>query len=106
MGKLEIKKSATAGTLESSDVQVMIDTNPTGGIEIDLQSDVEKQFGAQIRQVIEATLEKIGVTNAKLKVVDRGALDCTITARTTAAVFRSIGKTTNIDWEEFGQWND
>lgn len=47
---MEINKSAIAGTLESSDVQIMISPNPEG-IEIDLDSQVIEQFGKQIKKL-------------------------------------------------------
>lgn len=105
MKKYEIKKQAVAGTLESSDLQIIIDNNDNKGIEINLKSSVEKQYGKRIRQVIEQTLAKMGVTDAKLTVVDKGALDCTISARTIAAVHRASGITSNYDWEEIDLWN-
>ena len=36
------------------------------------------------------TLKKLDVKNAKVSVVDKGALDCTLKARVEGAVFRSI----------------
>ena len=41
---MEIKKPAVAGTLESSDCQIIIRPNPGMGIEIDLESDVAVMF--------------------------------------------------------------
>ena len=99
MDNLTIKHQAMAGTLESSDVQVMIDGNDGKGLEIDLKSDVEKQYGRQIYHVIESTLGKLNIDDAKVVVVDRGALDCTIKARVIAAVYRAADVTENIDWE-------
>ena len=58
---------------------------------IDLTSNVLQQFGAQIRSVITETLTEYGVENAAVTAVDKGALDCTIRARVTAALFRSAG---------------
>lgn len=105
MSNYEIKKQAAAGTLESSDMQIIIDKNDNKGIEIDLQSSVEKQYGRKIRQLIEKTLVDMGINHAKCVVVDKGALDCTIVARTVAAVHRSSEITTNYNWEEIDTWN-
>lgn len=105
MKKYEIKKQAVAGTLESSDLQIIIAKNDNNGIDIDLNSCVEKQYGRRIRQVIEQTLNKMGITDAKLVVVDKGALDCTIVARTIGAVHRACDITSNYDWEEIDSWN-
>ena len=52
---MEIKKTAMAGTLESSDVQVTIEPSENG-IEILLESSVMRQFGRQIRAVVKLSL--------------------------------------------------
>lgn len=77
-----------AGTLESSDIMISIEPNEGNGIEIELKSTVENQFGNQIRKVIREVLEQLGVSDAKVTANDRGALDCTIRARLTTAVNR------------------
>ena len=47
---------------------------------------------------MEETLERLEVTNAKVTVVDKGALDCTLKARVECAVYRSNGIAENIPW--------
>ena len=42
------------------------------------------------------TLERLDVRSAKLTLVDKGALDCTIRARVESAVYRSIGQSEGI----------
>ncbi|MFS8541468.1 MAG: citrate lyase acyl carrier protein [Tissierellales bacterium] len=105
MEKFEIKKQAIAGSLESSDCQILIDKNPKGGIEIELKSNVEKQFGRRIREVIESILKHFGIEDAKVVIQDKGALDWTIKARVIAAIYRAAGKTEKIDWEVIDSWN-
>ena len=83
-------KNAVAGTLESGDI--MISIGPGKGLEVNLQSSVEAQFGRQIRAVITETLEGLGIEDARVDAVDKGALDCTIRARVTAAAVRATGK--------------
>lgn len=85
-------KNAVAGTLESGDIMVQIAPAVSKGLHIDLDSSVAAQFGAQIRRVIEETLAGLGVEDAEVKAVDKGALDCTIRARVTAAAVRATGK--------------
>lgn len=85
-------KNAVAGTLESGDIMVQISPAETKGLHIDLDSSVAAQFGKQIRAVIEETLTGLGVDNADVKAVDKGARDCTIRARVTAAAVRATGK--------------
>lgn len=100
-----IKNQAIAGTLESSDVQIIIEKNDGSGIDIQLKSNVENQYGRQIRNKIEQTLKTMGITDAKLSVTDKGALDCTIVARTIAAVHRACGIKENYEWKEIESWN-
>jgi citrate lyase subunit gamma (acyl carrier protein) len=94
---MELKQSAVAGTMESSDI--MISMEPAAlGIAIDLSSPVEKQFGRQIRQVIQSTLAGLDVKAAKVTAVDKGALDCTIEARVKTAAYRAAGSE-DYKWE-------
>lgn len=96
---MKIIKNAISGTLESSDIQIMLVSNGNEGIEIQLKSSVEKQFGKQIRKVIKETLEKLKIDNVTLVVTDKGALDCTIKARVECAVYRACGIKEDYDWE-------
>ena len=92
-----IEKAAVAGTLESSDAQITVE--PGGGkAELTIESSVIHQFGKQIRAVVLETLERLDVKDAKIKVVDKGALDCTLKARVECAVYRSAGITENLPW--------
>ena len=91
---MEIKKAAMAGTLESSDAQEPGD----GRIELSIESSVIHQFGKQIRAVILETLGRLEVESAKVTVVDKGALDCTLKARVECAVYRSNDVTENLPW--------
>ncbi len=86
---MELKKIGMAGTLESSDISIAIQPKDTEGIEINLQSSVEKQFGNQIRKVIMNTLEELGIKDALVNANDKGALDCVVKARVQAAACRS-----------------
>ena len=95
---MEIKKTASAGTLESSDIMVTLEKGAKG-IEIDLTSTVEKQYGKQIRKVITETLESLGADGVKVVANDRGALDCTIKARLGAAFYRGP-ESTGEKWAE------
>ena len=83
-------KNAVAGTLESGDILIQI--APGDGLQVDLQSSVEAQFGRQIRTVITETISGLGIKDAYIKAIDKGALDCTIRARVTAAAVRATGK--------------
>jgi len=83
------RKEAAAGTLESSDVLVTI--SPAAGTDVDLQveSIVIKQYGERIRSVAKEVVSKLGLSGAKLRVQDRGALECTLRARLETAIERA-----------------
>lgn len=95
---MEIVRTGMSGTMESSDINVVIKKGHEPGIKIHLKSSVEKQFGAQIRSVILETLEEMKVNDAVVRAVDRGALDCTIRARVQSAVMRAAEKENEMDW--------
>ncbi|MBE9389599.1 citrate lyase acyl carrier protein [Vagococcus salmoninarum] len=95
---MDIKTTAVAGTLESSDIQIML-TPLKGGIEISLESSVQKQFGEQIKAVIKETLAVYQIKNAHVEAIDKGALDCTIKARTITAIQRALEETEQVNWE-------
>lgn len=83
-------KQAQAGTLESNDIIITVGPVDAGtGLVVDLQSIVLAQFGDQIRKVIEATVKEQGIEDIYIKAIDRGALDCTVRARTLAALSRA-----------------
>lgn len=85
-------KTAFAGTLESGDVLIQIVPTEEAGLKINLDSTVAYQFGDQIKKVIADTLKDLGIENAMVNATDKGALDCTIRARVTAAAVRATGK--------------
>ena len=94
---MKIERAAVAGTLESSDAQITVEPG-TEGIELTIESSVIHQFGKQIRAVVLETLERLEVTNARVTVVDKGALDCTLKARVECAVYRANGISDNLPW--------
>jgi len=87
-----------AGTVESSDIAIRIEPNEGKGIEIILKSTVENQYGAQIKKVIRERLEELGIKDAIVHANDKGALDCTIKARVTAAANRAL-QSARLPWE-------
>ena len=95
---MEIKNIAMAGTLESSDISVVIEPNPSGEVILELKSSVENQFGDQIREVIKDTLSTLNVNSAIVRANDKGALDCVIKARVQTAVLRAAGEK-HFNWE-------
>ena len=95
---MEIQKPAIAGTLESSDAQISVEPF-AHGLELSIESSVMNQYGRQIKATVLQTLERLGVKNGKIIVIDKGALECTLDARVECAVFRSSGVSDkNIPW--------
>ena len=94
---MEIRKPAIAGTLESSDCQVTIEPG-NGKIDFELESAVINQYGNQIRKVVFETLDYLVIKDAKITIIDKGALDCTIKARIEGAAYRSVGQIENLPW--------
>lgn len=90
---MKIITTGVAGTMESSDIIVTIEPNANEGIELSLESDVMQQFGKQIEKVIRETLAELGINSARVSAVDKGALDCTVAARTMAAAYRAAEST-------------
>lgn len=86
---MEIRKSAVAGSLESSDVLVTITPGSGPEVELKVESIVIKQFGKRIRRVTEEVVASTGVKNATIHVQDRGALECTLRARLETAIARA-----------------
>lgn len=83
-----ILKSASAGTMESSDAYVEIEPG-RNGLEIHVESVVAQQFGQAIEMAVKDVLQEKQVENAVVRIVDRGALDCVLRARVETAVLRA-----------------
>ena len=69
-----------------SDCQVQLRLQSAGGIQIRLQSKVERMFGEQVRRQAAEVLGVLGVGHARLEIEDSGALPFVIGARIEAAV--------------------
>jgi citrate lyase subunit gamma (acyl carrier protein) len=95
---MEIKHTVMAGTLESSDITVVIEPNPANEIDIKLESSVKKQFGYQIKKVIIDTLKEMNIQSAIVHANDKGALDCVVKARVQAAILRATEEN-HFQWE-------
>jgi citrate lyase subunit gamma (acyl carrier protein) len=88
---MQIRKPGTAGTLESGDIYIEIEP-ADGAVEIALESTVKSLYGRQIEAVIRETLAEAGVVAARVAANDKGALDCTVQARTLTALQRAAGE--------------
>ena len=86
-----IVKAASAGTMESSDVYVEIEPSQSG-IQLQIQSVVQGQFGEAIEAAVTQVLKEQGVESAIVRIADRGALECVLRARVETAVLRGRGE--------------
>ena len=94
---MKLLEIANAGTLESSDIQIIIEPNANNGIVVELESVLKTQFGDQIIEVITNTLNELGVKDAKIFANDKGAIDPVIISRVQTAVYRSA-KSNDYKW--------
>lgn len=83
-----IKHSAAAGTLESCDA--VISVAPAQGKSIQVDSAVGALYKDAIIETVEQVLKEYDVSDIQVTVMDRGALDCTLRARTKAALERAM----------------
>lgn len=86
---MNIKASAVAGTLESSDVYVKVE--PCDKLEVEVESVVYNQFAEEIKNSVMEVLNELGVESGKISVNDKGAIDCVIKARVETAIKRAGG---------------
>lgn len=87
---MKVSKVAKAGTLESNDILIMVIPNEDGGVELELESIVMKQFGNQIKKTILEKVHEMGIEHVTIKAQDKGALDYTIKARVQTAIERAM----------------
>ncbi|MCU0409792.1 MAG: aldolase/citrate lyase family protein [Bacteroidales bacterium] len=78
--------TGNAGPKVRSDVEVTLEIKGSGGVELNLKSKVKSMYGNAIERQCRELLKYFGVENAKLSLVDSGALPFVIAARVEAAV--------------------
>lgn len=87
---MKIIKKGQAGTMQSSDLMVIVE--PAEELIVEIESTVKKQFEHLIRAKINEVLAKFETTSGRISINDRGALDYAIEARLEAALQRAGGK--------------
>ncbi len=95
---MKIVQPAMSGTLESSDLIVKVGPNENG-LDVVINSEVYKQFGERITEVVQETLSAFNIEQGQIIVEDKGALDCVIRARMQVAILRGTGSK-DIMWEK------
>lgn len=94
---MEIKETASAGTIEKCDCLVTV-SKGEGDIKINLSSKVLYQYGDSIRNTILQILKKLDVNDVTVDVEDMGAFEYVIVARLEAAIYRSQKQMDQIPW--------
>ena len=94
---MEIKETASAGTIEKCDCLVTV-SKGDGDIKINLSSKVLYQYGDSIRNTILQTLKKLDVNDVTVDVEDMGAFEYVIVGRLEAAIYRSQKQMDQIPW--------
>jgi citrate lyase subunit gamma (acyl carrier protein) len=84
---MQIRRKASSGTMQSSDLMVIIE--PADTLRVEIESTVKKQYEHLIRARILSTLQELGVGAGHIRVSDRGALDYAIAARIETAIRRA-----------------
>ena len=85
---MKIVRNAVAGTMESNDVLVAVSPGE-GQVQVEVESIVLEQFGDQITAAAKEVIEAMGIQDVRVRLEDRGALDCTIKARVETALHRA-----------------
>ena len=86
-----VKKASCGNEAQNADCVVTIEPSKKKGITFELTSLVAGQFGKQIEESTYDELKKYGITDAKVSIVDRGAIDPVLRARLEAAIKRGMG---------------
>lgn len=99
MGGIQvIVRTAKSGSLESNDALVFISPGEDS-IELEIESPVKILFGKQIEKLVYQILEEKNIDKIKIKIIDKGALECTLKARLISALNRASEGAVKDDWE-------
>jgi citrate lyase subunit beta/citryl-CoA lyase len=90
---VEVVEVGRKGEDIKSDCHVRLELTSSGGIVIEQTSKVNVMYGKQNEALIKEVLGALGVENAKITLVDTGAVPFVISARIEAAVKRLLPET-------------
>ena len=94
---MQLNHAAVGGTEDSGDVLVEVAPGQ-GTLELEINSKVLSQYGSSSKKKVVETLTRLNVTDAKVIVKDKGAVDQTIRARLVTAIFRAADMKENLPW--------
>lgn len=83
-----LRKASAGNEAQNADCVVTVEPNESG-IELTLDSLVFNQYGDAIKASVYDMLTAYGITDCKINVTDRGAIDCVLRARLEAAIKRA-----------------
>ena len=87
----QLLRASQAGTVESNDIMISVSPAEAGsGRNVTIVSPVLKQYGRQIRELIDSVIKEKGIEDIRIHANDKGALDCTIRARLNVAIERAL----------------
>jgi len=81
MENIKIAKAGNSGPKVRSDCFVQLEILQSGGIQLELKSKVASLYGESIKTLVNEVLVHFGIKNARLELVDKGALPWVISAR-------------------------
>lgn len=88
---MKLIQNAQVGTFESSDIMILVQpAAKDSGRDIELNSNVQLEYGDEILENIHEVLDKYEIADVKMMATDKGALNHTIKARVEAAVKRAL----------------
>lgn len=85
---MDIKRTGIAGSETKQDALVKVEPGQNG-LEIKITSSLGKLYYNQIGSSVDEVAGKYGIANAQITVIDSGALDYVIRARTESAILRA-----------------
>lgn len=77
------------GTKVRSDAFVSVEIKNSGGLQVAINSKVQKLYGEHIKRFVDDVLQTLGLEHAQVQIEDQGALDWVLAARIEAAVRRA-----------------
>ena len=88
MGRLILLKTASAGTLESSDCLVTV--SPAEKLKLEYKGANSEVFAERTMALVENVSKKYSLIGAEISIQDQGALEITIKARLETALMRAV----------------
>ncbi len=85
---MEIKRKVICGNENKGDIRITIEPVKQG-LEINISSTHGKLFYTQIAETVNNTINKCGIINAKINILDNGAMDFVVKARMESAIMKA-----------------